>query len=370
MREAEQPGHGLGVDEVIHVHPSTHMRSLRQPTAVVHPPSVAVNDVFEDGCLRQPTLPTIPLGWTRKGIYDRRPRGMRRMKRVTSHPKEVKAMARPHDPRAEGPAIIDIRRPDRPDLDDDTLVGAYRTDLRLHQDRSPTTCVTYDQNLEAFRRWLTNEHPYVSLPDVQGAHIKAFVLAEAARGIAPSTRSTVLFSLRSFYRFLMAEDVVEVNPAANVTIPRIVLGPVEFYSDSQADTIIAWATAQPGRRWQVGRVPSATAACGSTSWQACVPRRSTSTPGASPWSERAGSFGWSRSPVCWPRCCGSTSKTFDLRSRLRHTCSSTRMGSATAGCSVGMGLGRSAASCTRPDPRQACPVGTSPIGGATPTPRA
>lgn len=29
---------------------------------------------------------------------------------------------------------------------------------------------------------------------------------------------------------------------------------VEFYSDPEADAIIAWATAQPGLRWQVGRM--------------------------------------------------------------------------------------------------------------------
>ena len=44
-------------------------------------------------------------------------------------------------------------------LDDDTLVGAYRTDLCLHQDRSATTIATYVHHLGAFRRWLADHYP-------------------------------------------------------------------------------------------------------------------------------------------------------------------------------------------------------------------
>ena len=45
-------------------------------------------------------------------------------------------------------------------------MGAYRTDLCLHQDRSATTITTYVQHLEAFRLWLADQYPDMSLPEV------------------------------------------------------------------------------------------------------------------------------------------------------------------------------------------------------------
>ena len=157
-------------------------------------------------------------------------------------------------PTAITAAKIEVRRREQPRLDDDTLVGAYQSDLHLNQDCSAATVRTYGQHLEAFRRWITDQYPSTSLPDVQAAHVKTFLLGEAARGIAPTTRSTALFALRSFYQFLIAENLITVNPAADVTAPRFKANRVEFYSEAEADAIIAWAAAQPGMRWKVAAV--------------------------------------------------------------------------------------------------------------------
>ena len=63
-----------------------------------------------------------------------------------------------------------------------------------------------------------------------------------------------MLAVRSFYRFLIAEGLSEENPASLVTLPSPGRPRVEFYSDPEADAIIEWAGAQPGLRWQVGRV--------------------------------------------------------------------------------------------------------------------
>ena len=74
-------------------------------------------------------------------------------------------------------------------LDDDTLVAAYRTDLRLHQDRSATTKSTYMSHIELIPRHLADQYPNLTLPVVQPVHVKAHPLALAARAIAPTARA-------------------------------------------------------------------------------------------------------------------------------------------------------------------------------------
>jgi site-specific recombinase XerD len=122
------------------------------------------------------------------------------------------------------------------------------------EDRQTTTVATYTTHVKTFCRWLAENHSSVALCDVSKLQVRAFLLHEANRGLAPVTRSTALFALRSFYMFLIAEDISEQNPAASVTVPTPNRPRVEFYSDAEADAIVEWASAQSGLRWQVGRV--------------------------------------------------------------------------------------------------------------------
>ena len=138
-------------------------------------------------------------------------------------------------------------------VDEAALLVAYESHLRLLEDRQKATVDTYTSHVKGFCRWLAETHPSVMLSDVTRLQVRAFLLQEANRGLKPCTRSTALFALRSFYKFLIAEGLSDDNPAALVTLPSPVRPRVEFYSDPEADAIIEWAAAQPGLRWQVGR---------------------------------------------------------------------------------------------------------------------
>lgn len=138
--------------------------------------------------------------------------------------------------------------------DEASLLDAYDAHLELLENRPKTTASTYRSHVKAFLRYLAINYPSVTLCEVTKLQVRAWFLHEATRGIAPKTRSTALFALRSFYRFLIAEDLSEENPAALVTLPSPARSRVEFYSDPEADAIIAWTAAQPGLHWQVGRV--------------------------------------------------------------------------------------------------------------------
>ncbi len=138
-------------------------------------------------------------------------------------------------------------------VDETVLLDGYDAHLRLLEDRPKTTAGTYRTHVKAFLRYLAATHASVALSEVTKLQVRAFFLHEANRGITPIARSTGLFALRSFYRFLIAEGLCEENPALLVTLPSPVRPRVEFYTDAEADAIIAWASAQPGLRWQVGR---------------------------------------------------------------------------------------------------------------------
>ena len=138
--------------------------------------------------------------------------------------------------------------------DEAMLLDGYDAHLQLLENRPKTTAGTYRSHVKGFLRYMAINYPSVTLSEVSKLQVRAWFLHEANRGIAPVTRSTKLFAVRSFYRFLIAEDLSEENPASLVTLASPVRSRVEFYSDPEADAIIEWVSAQPGLRWQVGRV--------------------------------------------------------------------------------------------------------------------
>ena len=138
-------------------------------------------------------------------------------------------------------------------VDEAMLLDAYDAHLQLLENRPKTTAGTYRTHVKGFLRYLAINYPSAALCDVTKLQVRAWVLHEANRGIAPITRSTAVFAVRSFYRFLIAEGLSEQNPASLVTLPSPNRPRVEFYSDTEANAIIEWAAGQPGLRWQVGR---------------------------------------------------------------------------------------------------------------------
>jgi site-specific recombinase XerD len=142
----------------------------------------------------------------------------------------------------------------KPTMNSDELPAGFASHLCLMENRTKQTVGTYLSHVRAFCRYLADAYPSVALNEVSSFHVRAWLLHGANRGLAPITRSTALFALRSFYRFLRAEGLSETNPAAAVTLPSPIRPRVEFYTEPEADTIIEWAASQQGLRWQVGRV--------------------------------------------------------------------------------------------------------------------
>ncbi len=93
----------------------------------------------------------------------------------------------------------------------------------------------------------------LALAEVESRHIHLFLLHEGERGISEGTRSLAYFALKALYNFLLAIGAVEVNPALKVPIRHSQHLRTEVYTDTEADQILAWASAQHGRRWVIGQ---------------------------------------------------------------------------------------------------------------------
>ena len=99
------------------------------------------------------------------------------------------------------------------------LAASFRRDLRA-EGRSERTGVVYGQSIRFFSAWLVAQGRPATLDELERAAIRAW-LADLSDRVEPGTVRTRYKGLRRFCRWLHAEGEIEVDPMANMEIPKV-----------------------------------------------------------------------------------------------------------------------------------------------------
>ena len=120
-----------------------------------------------------------------------------------------------------------------------TLFTAY---LRREKAASESTVSSYLLDLEQFQSWL-----YVSNKTFEQAtrrDVQEWLVAKMGEGLAPRSAARKLSTLRSFYRLLLDEERVDVNPTNGVPIPKSGKALPHFLELSELEKIVQWTEKQ------------------------------------------------------------------------------------------------------------------------------
>ena len=112
----------------------------------------------------------------------------------------------------------------------------FLTWLSAEKGRSVNTLDAYRRDLSAYSEWLT-----VCEMDVRSVcrdDVIAYVHHLRAQGKAPSSVARALVAVRSMHRFLAAEGMIEVDPAADVDVPKVPQGLPKALSESEVDGLL------------------------------------------------------------------------------------------------------------------------------------
>lgn len=98
------------------------------------------------------------------------------------------------------------------------IIKKYTTYLKLEKGLSENSVEAYIRDVQRFGNYCVDLLPQ----DVQGQDISAFFAALNAHDLlAESTQARMLSSLRSFYKYMMFEDIIEIDPSELVDPPKI-----------------------------------------------------------------------------------------------------------------------------------------------------
>ena len=99
------------------------------------------------------------------------------------------------------------------------LIERFLQYERFELNHSELTVVSYRRDLEQFERFLPSLG-VEALEQATTAHVRAWVVQRSGQGDCARTIRRRVQSLRSFYKWLMRQGVLQMNPAADVELAR------------------------------------------------------------------------------------------------------------------------------------------------------
>ncbi len=97
-------------------------------------------------------------------------------------------------------------------------LNRYKVFLDIEKGLSGNTLISYIGELEKFERFLENKG--LGYLNVSEEDILEFIKIESRKGQSAATQSHLISVLRSFYKYLIIDEKVDVNPASAISFPK------------------------------------------------------------------------------------------------------------------------------------------------------
>jgi integrase/recombinase XerC len=120
-------------------------------------------------------------------------------------------------------------------------LGSYLRHLEEGRQLSPHTVAAYRRDLCRFRDWMATQEPEWAWPDVDRLHLRSYLGFLTRKGLARRSIGRNLSAVRSFYRWLHREGVVQANPARTVRSPKLERTLPGWLTRGDADRLFALA---------------------------------------------------------------------------------------------------------------------------------
>lgn len=116
-------------------------------------------------------------------------------------------------------------------------VHGFLSYLNLQKRFSPLTTKNYGADLHEFFAFLDQELGDYTLPAISFLHIREFVSHLMDKGFSPRSVNRKISSLKSFFKYLLKNGEIEVNPTQKIQGPKMPKRLPVFIDENQLNTI-------------------------------------------------------------------------------------------------------------------------------------
>ena len=105
------------------------------------------------------------------------------------------------------------------DIDLDRACDLFLDHLKVERNLAANTIESYSRDLARLRRFLVTRGRACAA-EVSGADVTDYLIALTEEGLAPRSRARALVAIRGWFRFLVAERLLDADPTDPIEAPR------------------------------------------------------------------------------------------------------------------------------------------------------
>lgn len=104
----------------------------------------------------------------------------------------------------------------------DQLLISFKNYLKLEKSSSENTIESYLEDISKLKYFMELHHKIVPIKEISRKHIEEFIIyLNENFSIQESTQSRILSGIRSFFQFLLYENLIDSNPTELIEMPKI-----------------------------------------------------------------------------------------------------------------------------------------------------
>lgn len=120
---------------------------------------------------------------------------------------------------------------------DNDIINKYKTYLRLEKGLSLNTIEAYLDDLNKLFRFIANES--LSFRQIRYADLQQFIAQLSDIGISARSLARIISGIKSFYRFLVLEDYMRIDPTELLESPKIGMKLPEVLTLDEINSILS-----------------------------------------------------------------------------------------------------------------------------------
>lgn len=121
----------------------------------------------------------------------------------------------------------------------DHAIEDFKKYLKIERGLSENSMNAYITDLIKLKSFLEVMEYQIPPDEVTSAHMKALLEYLASNGISARTQARVISGIKSFYKYLLVEDLIEKDPTSLIDSPRIGRKLPEVLSIEEVDALLA-----------------------------------------------------------------------------------------------------------------------------------
>lgn len=109
--------------------------------------------------------------------------------------------------------------------------------LQFQKRYSKNTIVSYKNDLESFFNFLEAHYPDTSLSDIKTVYVRSWLADMKDNKLTARSLNRKMSSLRSFFKYLLKNEIVKANPVSGITSPKMPKRLPQFVTESDTDKL-------------------------------------------------------------------------------------------------------------------------------------